>query len=127
MIPATGQTAVYDETRMDGSTYRSHVPIVAWDDEGHPLILGEHGLVPARNGRGYVGVDRQEESVVAALPGAGWRVEYKKGDGEVTSNLLVAWLVRADGYVFAVDSDSYGLTLAITERRGFHRLVPPTE
>jgi hypothetical protein len=38
----------------------------------------------------------------------------------------VAWLVRADGSVFAVDSDSYGVTVAVTERRGFHRLVPPT-
>ena len=73
----------------------------------------------------YVGIVEADAPIVAAVPGGGWRVEYKLDGGEIWSDPVLAWLIRSDGSVFAVDSDVAGIVSDVTETRNFHQLVAP--
>jgi hypothetical protein len=88
--------------------------VVAWDDDGTPLVLSEQHkmaqkLMPATHSTNFSHVSEDDDLVVAAVPGGGWRVEYEgSGDNGPFSEPVIAWLIRADGDAYPTTSDSDG-------------------
>lgn len=68
-----------------------------------------------------------DNPVVAALPGNGWRAVYRLADGTEASSPIVAWLVHQDGDVQPVDVDSDGITDNPKGASNFVRLLHPDE
>jgi hypothetical protein len=77
LIPAPrGLTARY----KDGdSKHWHHKPVIAFDDDGHPLVIGDgkrdRSLIRADSYVNYGGLgDDPYPAVIALLPAGGWRV-----------------------------------------------------
>jgi hypothetical protein len=90
VIPAErGYTAIY---RPEGDQYHLEREVVAWEDDGSPLVLSEtdgKGLVPAAS---YPGLDciEKRSPLVAFLNGGGWRCDDRP---------VVVWGIRANDAV----------------------------
>jgi hypothetical protein len=69
MIPADGDFYA-DFKTAEGGWPAAGRKVIAWDDEGHPLVLGEKGLVrpEALSGLVFVGV-RELPKPLEPLPG----------------------------------------------------------
>ncbi|MFH0244441.1 hypothetical protein ACGRHY_18955 [Streptomyces sp. HK10] len=132
IVPSQRFTAIYrHEGSADGKT-RTHYtnkPVIAWDDDGNPLVVdGKTGrLRDAGSWSNYVGVHEGEPVVVAALPGDGWRAEYRDDDGTVHSSPVVAWLVYDDGSVKPADTDRDGYVDFPTTVSNFVRIYRPEQ
>ncbi|MFY1589127.1 hypothetical protein ACN267_32245 [Micromonospora sp. WMMD734] len=109
MIPAPrGLAARY---KRANSTHHIHLPLVAFDDEGHPLVVSEKtgALVRADRSRDFDGVEPYPYSeLVAIAPAGGWRVAWKTASGGEWSQPLVGWGLKADGTVVPLDADPGG-------------------
>ncbi|MER6592092.1 hypothetical protein ABT214_09600 [Micromonospora purpureochromogenes] len=85
--------------------------VEAWDDDGHPMVVGSRGLIRAeKHPHGFVDVESSEvESVTAVHPGGGWRIVRQ--DGDVKEEVPVfAWVVDRTGWVWPTvmeDGDSH--------------------
>lgn len=109
MIPATGYVARKKVTARDGVTYITSEPVVAWSDDGDALVV-DHGsgcLRPANQSKGFAGLNSDEGSVVAVLPGGGWLMHFTDEDGSWTEP-VVGWTVTANGVVEALSTDLAG-------------------
>ncbi|MGA4979329.1 hypothetical protein [Streptomyces cinereoruber] len=127
MIPAQHPyQANYRQEEDGGTVYRSK-PVIAWDGEGQALVVDERTgqLVPANNGRAFVGLSEGEHPVVAAIPGGGWSARYKEEDGTFLVDPLVAWTIRSNGTLAPVDTDPTGLCDDPTTMGNFDGLVAP--
>lgn len=111
MIPANGEYfAAY--VRQDGKQAPA-LEVIAWHDNGDAMVVGKTGLVPAQSLDGFERVYRSEHNsrVVAAVPGGGWRVDWKsEGDDGLATSPVLFWTVQADGTATPVDVDIYGET-----------------
>lgn len=133
MIPTNvPYTATFRTTRpvRDGGTREvwKDRPVIAWDEDGYALVVGNHGLVRAANLDGYEGLSEGSDSrVVGAIPADGWRIAWKLDDGQEPTDRILLWLVKADGMVEPVwvdpDGDAEGVSIPFNETR--FRLVPP--
>lgn len=123
MIPAKdGYVAAFNPGTSD---YRAH-PVVAWNDEGEPLIVGDTGLVRAWNLPGFHGVvQRPESTVVSAVPGGGWLIDCVDQDGDTWTDVIVAWSVHADGSMAPLGTDREGVTSDATEGLADYRIYHP--
>lgn len=118
MIPAPpGWFASYRQTNPD---HRTHMPVIAWNDEGVPLVA-DSKTGRLRPADGYSNFDRvgpatidNPAPIVAVIPGGGWRVERGDGDG-TWSEPLVAWGLDTNGNLHALDADSTGLVMPVDE------------
>ncbi|MEV5958356.1 hypothetical protein AB0M11_32180 [Streptomyces sp. NPDC051987] len=70
-------------------------------------------------------IDPKSNPVVAALPGGGWRAEYKQADGSVQAYPLIAWLVLADGQMIPMDTYTDGEAHDPRRVGNFSRLYHP--
>jgi hypothetical protein len=118
--------ATYKQEENGRTVYRSK-PVIAWDDEGEALVVDERSgrLVPANNGRTFVGLSEGTHPVVAAIPGGGWSARYKNEDGTFNVDPLVAWTVRSNGTLTPLDTDATGWCDDPTTVGNFDGLVAP--
>lgn len=90
MIPAPpGYNAEYQPDPQTPPTFER---VVAFDDEGGPLIIGRHGLENASSRVGYRGITKgviRED--VAIIPGDGWMMTCTEPDGTVWHQRIIAW------------------------------------
>lgn len=74
-----GHVANYADTSRD---------VVAWADDGHPMVIGDKGLVRAEAIPDYEGIGPDPSPLpFAFIPGNGWMVEREDG----VRDPLVAW------------------------------------
>jgi hypothetical protein len=128
MIPAPpGLAARYRYEHKDSPPLVVHKPIVAFNDEGDPLVSGDRGLEPAdwRSNFDRV-VDDPYPRGVAFVAGGGWVVEYLEGDTVIAIEPIVGWLARTDGTVVPMVTDSTGGVDELDSLAdGSYRLVHP--
>lgn len=129
MIPARHPYEAHYKHEHEGRTVFSSKPVIAWGDDGHALVVDERTgrLVPADNGRTFTGVGEGRFPVVAAIPGGGWRTAYREDDGTLSIDPLVAWIVRSDGTMTAIDTDSHGDCDEAPSISNFAHLLAPGE
>lgn len=70
------------------------VPVLAWGEDGIPLIVYNDRLTPADQVPGYIGVRPALPPMLGAVPGDGWHVEVATEDGTTWSAPVIAWHVR---------------------------------
>ena len=133
MIPAESgaHVARYIHRKDDtpGACF-STKPVVAWDDHGAAMVLDTRRgcLVQADSYTNFDAVvSADSTSIVGAIPGGGWRAEYRQDDGSTLSTPVVAWNVRADGGLDPICVDPDGLTGDPTDDTNFVRLYLPDE
>lgn len=99
-----GHSAYYGEVEEEAGKVKAHVKkVVAWADDGHPMVVGyqDHptaryhkALVRAESLPGYEGIGVDGDPLpFAFIPGNGWMVEREDGSKEP----LVAWAVGTYG------------------------------
>lgn len=129
MIPATVPYAAhFGGKRPDGShVIPSTKPVVAWDDDRRALVVDDKSgrLTPAENYKNFVGVDQDDSSYIAAIPGGGWRLAWKQTDGTEYVEPVLAWAIDRNGYGQAISADTDGLVATVEPRDGNPRFIPP--
>lgn len=65
--------------------------------------------------------------VVAAIPGGGWRIEYKDDDGTPLISPVLAWAIHADGTCKPIDVDPSGWCDDPLTAANFIRVYHPDE
>lgn len=50
MIPETNGTTIEVRGEVCGEAFTDVVPVIAWDDEGRPLVTGGRSLIAAETG-----------------------------------------------------------------------------
>jgi hypothetical protein len=120
VIPATEIVAVYVGDAEDDLRSR---PVVAFDDEGGPLVLGERGLVAADSLPGFRSLAKTVRNTV--IPGAGWLAALPI-DADTTEDAtrflhvpVVAWLIDDDGDGLPLVAGADGTT-AVWDGPVFH-------
>jgi hypothetical protein len=123
MIPADGSYHVHFLT-TDGKPSISK-PVVAWGDDGAPLVAGKKGLINAHD-YGRVGqVGQTTAGVVGAVPGGGWLIDCTDDEGNTWTVPILAWTIHADGSATALTTDADGLTGDATEGLEKYRIYHP--
>ena len=122
MIPADGSYYVHYENNPRGPITK---PVIAWDDEGRPLVAGKYGLVPAHELGSVKHIRQDDAPVVAAVPGGGWLIDCKDDDGNTWTTPILAWTIRADGNAVPLTADSDGVTDDATKGLAECRIYHP--
>lgn len=124
MIPATHPyEARFTHKNDDGRTTFSFKPVIAWDDDGQPLVAGKRKLMVASSFTNFDRIMAADDSpVVATVPGDGWRAEFKDEDGSTISDPVIAFAVRADGTGLPIQVGSDGEVDTSTSASNFSRL-----
>lgn len=125
MIPASQPHEARYKHEDDGHVHFTEKPVIAWSDDGEPLVVDGTRLVPAHRWNNFHDVVPCSPPIVTALPADGWHVEYKDDDGSTYTSPVTAWLVRSDGSCTAIDTDATGYSDEPTTCSNFVRLVPP--
>lgn len=115
-----------DERSPDGYHF-SDKPVMGWTEQGKPLVLDKDGrvLVPASVFTNFYDVVEDEGVFVGALPGGGWRVAWKDGNGNLTDvETVVAWVVNVQGVAEALVVDADGIASCYISQ-AHTELVPP--
>lgn len=124
LIPADGSYRA-DYTDREGNFVGSK-NIVAWDEDGRPLVVDNHGLSLAASTRyRFSGISRQPSPVVAAVPGGGWMIETTNEDGLTSTDPIVAWSIHADGTASPIGVDADGVSGDPTDGPGQYRIFHP--
>ena len=129
MIPAPpGLVALY---KHDKPSHSTDLPIVAFDDDGHPLVIDQDGkrdktrLIRAD---AYVNYDGMAEdpypSVTVLLPAGGWRAEFTDPDGTKWSEPLVGWGLKG-GTTIPLTTASDGMVDDFDHYSGEYRIYHP--
>ncbi|MEO5874596.1 MAG: DUF6253 family protein [Streptosporangiaceae bacterium] len=124
MIPATQHYARFGTA--DGRTVEQLV--VAWNDEGHGLVLDRIELRRAMDLDGFLGfIAADVEPVIAVAPGGGWLIEFDRPDGAgLDVQPVIGWAVRADGVGHALGSrDEWGNCECAAVLKGYRRVYHP--
>lgn len=92
-----------------GEYISGHNNVIAWDEDGEPLVIGERGrLQSALRHSNFVGVEQSERAIVQLIPATDWVIWRVEPSGEVWGERLVAWALCADGAVRPLETDSHG-------------------
>ncbi|MFF2475117.1 hypothetical protein [Streptomyces sp. NPDC058066] len=129
MIPANEPYLARFKREDDRLLKHAELPVIAWDDEGHALVvdLGRGILVRANSYKDFDGLAEDGARVVAAVPGAGWRAVFKGEDGSRRIEPVVAWKIEANGYTHPVGVHADGLHEDQTHVPDFDQVVAPGE
>lgn len=123
MIPADrSHYAVYENTEGERTAARQ---IVAWDDDGHPLVVGALGLTRAEECGNFRRIRHDTAPIVAAIPGDGWLIECTDDEGNTWTDRILAWTVHADGVASPIGTDSEGVTDDATHGLAKYRIFHP--
>ncbi|MFG1839109.1 hypothetical protein ACGFH8_11820 [Micromonospora sp. NPDC049175] len=106
----------------------THRKVEAWDDSGMALVVNEKQgrLARADEWTNFAGVTVDDDSVVAAVPGGGWLVEWTADDGTTHTEPLLAWAVNSSGWATPIDGSTDGLAMPLEDDTRGWRLIPPT-
>lgn len=107
MIPARGYVAVY---LSEDSKQKHTKPVIAWDDEGAPLVAGDRKLVRADFWINFHGIAEDDNPPLMVVPGGGWMITYSGGDQHRTEP-VVAWAIDDFGYGKPLATDGGGLVM----------------
>lgn len=101
--------------------------ILAWDDEGHALVLDKKGqLIRARSYNNFEQVEQAKDPYVTTVPGQGWLVEVTEPDGKTWSHPVIAFAFDKDGYGTVICGASDGSVEVEQSLDGETRkLIPP--
>lgn len=114
MIPANSfPRAVFEHTIGAGKKYQSFSPVLAWDDEGYPLVLASENprrLERADGFSNFSHVDTDSDRAISAIPGGGWMIRWTDDEGGTSVEPVVAWLVDATGMLTPAIVDEDGFT-----------------
>ncbi|MEU6344458.1 hypothetical protein ABZ883_26320 [Streptomyces sp. NPDC046977] len=133
MIPA--QHVPYEARYSQENNGRKHFttkPVVAWDDNGTAQVVDEK-TGHLRDANSYTNfadlVPVALAPVVAAIPGGGWRVEYRddEDEGRTFSEPVLAWQIRADGDCVPLTVDATGYACDPCDGANFVRVFLPAE
>jgi hypothetical protein len=125
MIPANGAQHVHYTT--DQGLPGPIRQVLAWDSDGHPMVLGSHGLERAADLGPVERVRQDAAAVVGAVSGGGWVIEYQDVEGAKWVTPILAWTVHADGSATPITSDEDGLTDDATSGLASYRVYHPDE
>lgn len=100
-------------TAQNGRTTYFQRAVVAFTEDGEALILDDQRTVctlrRADTYANFLGLrDEDSPPIVQLLSAAGWYLIADDGTGEDTTWPLVAWALRRDGTVTAVEADDRG-------------------
>lgn len=125
MIPANGAQRVFytNDKGLPGPIRQ----VLAWDTDGHPMVLGSRGLERAADLGPIQHVRQDAAAVVGAVPGGGWFIEYQDDEGTKWTTPILAWTVHADGSATPITSDQDGLTDDATSGLTTYRVYHPEE
>lgn len=93
------------EVRGEKKYLWRHHRIIAWTEEGSPMIAGENGLWCPVDDKEFNGIteDCSEhcKPAVGVIPGGGWRVKYRsKNKYDLDTEYVIPvlyWTIAADG------------------------------
>ncbi|GAX57283.1 hypothetical protein [Streptomyces olivochromogenes] len=123
MIPANGSHYVHFE--KNGSGYVPRLPVVAWDDDGFPLVVKRGMLRRASDLGSVTGIHQNHAEVVGAVPGGGWLIDCTDSEGNSWTTPILAWTIHADTTAIPLTSDSDGVTSDATEGLESYRIYHP--
>lgn len=87
-----GHVAYFEATGYERKPFTKRIE--AWDDDGHPMVVNDFGLVRADSIPDFNRVDIDASPTpFAFIPGDGWVVEHDDGSHEP----LVAWAMCSYG------------------------------
>jgi hypothetical protein len=104
MIPAPpGIVALYRIGGKDpAKSYQHQEPVLAFDDDGEPLVLDRHeGLRPARlagSSSNYEGTEYIGDELRHVIPGGGWLARITSKNGSRWTVPVLAWAFQDGGY-----------------------------
>jgi hypothetical protein len=122
VIPAPpGIHAEYLIKREDGKTRITSRAVIAFNDDGEPLVAGRQNLVTASAYGKYELEDFGDGGYTAVIPGGGWCVEWPGGN----SGPLIGWACKPGGRIVALDADQHGLVEDSDDWIGEYRIYHP--
>jgi hypothetical protein len=124
MIPADGSHYVYYEP---SSTALPRRKVIAWGDDGEPLVVGRRGLVPAWDLGAIKRLGDDEAPAVGAVPGGGWMIDCKDAEGGSWTLPILAWTIHSNGAAVPLTTDSDGVATDATEGLDSYRIYHPAE
>lgn len=134
MIPATTPYRVtlrHERPGADGKTHYSfsHVPIIAWSDDGAPLVAGSTSLLRGDEIPGFFGLTPADDHYIAAIPGGGWRIRWFVDEDESFVEPVLAWVITGEGVARPVTIDRYGVIDVVGDDtdQPFHLIRPDDE
>lgn len=118
MIPARGHVISFKLEPTEGRRPWERRPVIAWDDDGRPLIAGRRSLVypdaidvidgqPVTSWR----LD-EDDGYEATVPGGGWMVTQRFAEGDTRTTPVVAWQISPDGWGRPLIADPDGVITA---------------
>jgi hypothetical protein len=108
----------------EGTAYFTTMPVIAWDEEGLPLVLDKQRLMPASSWSNFHDVVEAASPIVAVIPGNGWMAEYQDGEETSTSPIL-AWTVDTAGEFKPIAVDGDGCPFEADEVSNLTRIYDP--
>jgi hypothetical protein len=124
LIPADrSHYAIYENTKGRQTARR---PVIAWDDDGHPLVVGPQGLRRAEDLGRFVRLFENAAPVLSAIPGGGWLIECTDDEGVTWTDPIMAWTIHADGTAIPIGVDSDGVTDDATQGLASYRIYHPS-
>ncbi|MFJ9819320.1 hypothetical protein ACIRU3_29495 [Streptomyces sp. NPDC101151] len=121
LIPSVPTEVVY----VNENNVTLTKPVHAWDDQGRALVLLRNRLMRADEMAGFKEV-REANPIVGIAPGGGWVITwFDKEEGWESSQPVLAWAIRANGYAEAVDTDPTGDACVVSEVGGDRRFSHP--
>ncbi|MFJ1536361.1 hypothetical protein ACIOFV_50160 [Streptomyces mirabilis] len=125
MIPANG--AQYVSYTTDKGLPGPVRQVLAWDEDGHPMVLGNVGLVRAANLGSVDRVRQDAPAIVGSVAGGGWLIDCQDDQGNKWTTPVLAWTVHADGSATPISTDREGVTSDATEGLSKYRIHHPDE
>jgi hypothetical protein len=125
MIPANG--TYYVHFNNPAGQFTRAMPVIAWDDDGSPLIAGKFGLISAADsGLGAVrGIKHDTEAAVGAVPGGGGVIDCVDDEGTTWTTPILAWVIHGNGTATPITSDVDGVTGDATDGLEKYRIRHP--
>lgn len=109
MIPSPAGIFAHYSYDYNGKTIHDSTPVIAFDDEGYPLVMGKKKLIRTElfGENVKIEIHASEGDYTHIMPGGGWRIEFTQKDGAKWDTPLLAWAIR-DGLVDPLYADGDG-------------------
>jgi len=123
-----GIVARYKNPARDGHPVRhTERPVIAFDDEGHALVLGNNGLVSASWHGNFDRLSDEPDhgDYLSLIPAGGWRAEYAGKDGSRWSEPLIGWALKPGSIIVPLATDSAGDVEDFESYGGEYRIYHP--
>lgn len=120
MIPNTRPVqAIYKTVspRDPEKIHWGHMDVVAWSDDGEPLVVGRDGLILASNVGGYDHISEVDDDTKHVVPGGGWMLRYDNGT-EAWEEPVVAWAIDQTGWGAPLTTDGEGVVQPLEPMAG---------